>query len=501
MKQKYKIDSEHETIKPQYYKKDGKNVYVDFGKCFNTDSEKLNMFKISKSAYSKNLESTCRYSNIFFKEYDKDKEFLTGLLYIKYQIDNKDLNYMYSTFLYDISEYLLTDSVIEKIFAMVEDYYIIDLTPTDDIKNLNLYALQFTNDHGKALMALSIAYKLTIPVVCHYYSIYAEIMAVYNKARKLPQLTLKDYLYNTFISFFPLFQGEGELFNKVLSTVNSHLTATANSEKILWARARNKKITPTIYSDKLVEAVIVDLLPKAMFSKNLIFLIQVAIPYQIKTMLLAKDKYDYSEISTSIKNDELSGLEKMEANSARISDLDVIISSINIKDSLKKIQKKFNIYVDKDEIKWYKDNLNTFIFSDIVLQFFAKYFGGYYDLNSISKKDYIKLLIIFKKIMASLGFVYIHQIMSGNLSKAIKRRKISNKQLAKIETSARFVKMMEQYTQAISSENNPIIKTIAMLINTAIEYCDYDNPDMNGTLIEADIEIISDEYVRFLKLL
>ena len=95
--------------------------------------------------------------------------------------------------------------------------------------------------------------------------------------------------------------------------------------------------------------------------------------------------------------------------------------------------------------------------------------------------------------MSSMGFVYIHQIMTGNLSKLVKRRKISNKQLKKIEKSKRFSKLMEQYSHGINPENNPILRNIAMLINTPIEYCDYDLQNMEGELINADIEIVADE--------
>lgn len=498
----YDIDSEREIIHPALYKKDGKNIYVAFDKCFNVDNiTNLNTFIITKNAYSKNIDCTCRYSNIFFKVYDTDKEFLSALLVIKYQIDNKTVHYPLASFISDICEYLLSDSIIKKIFAMVNDYYSIDLTPSDEVKNIDLHALQFMNEHGKALMALSIAYKLTIPVVCHYYAVNAESIAELYKVKKLPPLTIKNYLYQIFLSYMPLFQGNSELYNKLVVTVNAHLTATRASEKIMWGRARNKKVTPTTYADRLVEAIIVDLLPKAIFSKNLIFLIQVAIPYQIKQLLLAKDKYDYSDISMNIKNDELSGLEKMETNSARISDLDIIISSLNIEETIKKIQKDYEIYPSKEEVKYYKEHLHNFYFSDIVLQFFSKYFGGYYDLKSISRKNYLKLVIIFKRIMKSMGFIYLHQIMTGNSSKVVKRRKISNKQLNKIKDCPQFKKLMEQYSQGIDPDNNPILRNIAMIINTPIEYCDYDMPDMEGKEIKPDIEITTDEYIRFLKMI
>lgn len=495
------IDSENTEIKPEIYRKNGKNIVVAFDKCFNQGKSDLNNFIITKSAYSKNLDVICRYANTFFKYYDQDNEFLTGLLCIKYQIDDQSIYYSFSRFLSDIAECLFTDNVIKKIFEMVDDYYEIDLSPSDDVKNIDLHALQFLNDHGKSLMALSTAYKLTIPIVCHYYYVNNDRMAELAKIRGENELTIKDYLYQIFASYFPLFQGDSELFNKFAVTVNSHLTATRTSDKTLWNRARNKKLTPTIYTDKLIAAIVVDLLPKAIYSKNFIYLIQVAVPYQIRQTLLAKDKYDYCDISVSSKIDELSGLEKLEATNARISDLDVVIAEVNIKETLKKIERKFDIDISKDELNYYKEHLHSFLFSDVILQFFAKYFGGYYDLKSINKKNYIHLMVIFKSIMKSMGFVYINQIMTGNLSKTIKRRKISTKQLKKIEASSRFQKLMKQYSMGMDPENNAVLRSIAMLINTPIEYCDYENQDMYGTNIIVDIDIAVDEYLRFLKLI
>lgn len=495
------IDSESLNIKPEIYKRSGKNVIVEFDKCFDADKTNLNTFVITRQTYCKKLDEICRYANVFFKYYDTDKEFLTGLLVIKYNIDNINIYYSFRQFISDITEFLLTDSIIGKINKMVDDYYEIDLSPTDDIKDIDLHALQFMNEHGKALMSLAVAYKLTIPVVCHFYSVNSEKMNELNIARGESPLTIKEYLYKVFVGYFPLFQGESEIFNKLVVTVNSHLQATRTSDKVLWARMRNNKITPTTCEDELVSSIVTDLLPKSIFKKNLIFLIQVAIPRQIRTKLLGKDRFEFCDISMSAKTDELSGLEKMEANNARISDLDVVISSLNIDKTIKKIEKKYKIEVTKDEIDFYRTNLNSFVFSEIILQFFANYFGGFYDLKSISKKNYIHILIIFKKIMSSMGFIYINQIMTGNVSKNIKRRKISTKQLNKIAESRRFKKIMKNYSMGMSEEKNSIIYNIAELINTPVEYVDYDHQEHLGEDIKGEFDIIVDEYLRFIQML
>lgn len=499
---KVNLDLETLVVNPSIYKKSGKNVIVEFDKCFNTDKTNLNLFLITKSAYSKKLDEICRYANVFFKYYDQDKEFLTALLIVKYNIDNINIHYSVAMFMKDIAELLFTDSVISKIFKMVDDYYELDLTPNDDIKNIDMHALQFSNDHGKALMALAVAYKLTIPVVCHYYAIYSDKLSIINKARGIKNaMTIKDFLYNIFLSYFPLFQGDSNLYNKLVATAQTHINNTTNSDKVLWNRQKNKKNTPTIYTDKLVSAAVVDLLTKAIFKKNLIYLIQVALPFQIKQLLMGKDKFEYSDISTFAKADELSGLEKMEANSAKISDLDVVLSKLNIDKTIRKIQNKYNIDITKDEIEFYTDNLKDFKFSEIVLQFFSNYFSGFYDLKSINKRNYIRLLIIFKKIMSKMGFVYIHQIMTGNISKEIKRRKVSTKQLKKLESSKRFQKLMKSYSMGIEEDKNSIISVIALLINTPVQYVDYDHPEHLGEDINVDFDIIADEYMRFIKML
>jgi hypothetical protein len=487
---KINIDSESTVIEPAIYKRAGKNaISIAFNKVFDIDKTQLNIFRITKNAYCKNADDICRYANAFLKQYDHDKEFITALLNIKYQIDKPTIYYEYFQFISDVTEYLLSDTMIEKINRMVDDYYEIDLTPTDDIKDVDLHALQFTNEHGKILMALAIAYKLTIPVVCHYYAVNCEKMSEIAKLKGKKNIVIKDYIYNVFTNYLPLFQGNSNIYNKIASTVMSHLTGTRNSDKILWKRAENKKLTPTIYTDKLVAAVIVDLIPKAIFKKNLMFLIQVSIPKQIKTMLLGKDKWEWTDVSMAIRSDDLSGLEKMEASNARLSDLDTILSSLNINKTLSRIKREYNIEIDKDELRYYKENMKNFVFYEFILQFFVNDFGGIYDLKNISKKNFITLMIIFKKIMKKMGFFYLPQILTGNVSRTIKRRKVTTKQLRKIESSYKFRKMMKHYSMGMSIENNTILRNIALLINTPIEFVDYEYPDDYGNIIQVDNDI------------
>ena len=506
------IDTESTDIKPQIYKKSGKSIYVAFDKRFETDKTNLNTFIIQKNAYLKNADSLCKYANTFFKYYDKDNEFLSALLVIKYQIDNKSMQYTYDEFIDDIVNLLLSPSLINKMYKMVDDYYILNLDPSEEIKKIDLHALQFMNIHGKSIMAISLACKLSIPVICHYYAINSHLLNPNAKNdedeesemdKKKKNISIKIFLYRVFCAYFIYLQKNSNLYNKFFATILNHIQSTESSDSVMWMRTRNKGITPTTTMDKIMQSIIVDIIPKAMFSKNIIYLLQVAIPHQIKNVLIAKDDYEYSSISMISESDKLSGLEKVDTNFARISDLDIIIASLNIKKTLKKLKKKAGIKITDDEIKFYKKHLKSFAFSEIIIQFFAKYFGGSYDLKSISRKRFIILIILFKRMMKQMGFIYIHQIMTGNTSKTIKRRKVSNKQLSKIESSKKFQKVMKKYSMAIDANttNNALTYTIASLINTPIECVDYDDIEHLGEIIVADIDIVTDEYLRFIEMI
>ena len=103
--------------------------------------------------------------------------------------------------------------------------------------------------------------------------------------------------------------------------------------------------------------------------------------------------------------------------------------------------------------------------------------------------------------MKDMGYIYIHQIMTGNISSTIKKRRISSKQLKKIEMSYKFQKAMENYSMGMDIENNTTIKVIAALINTPIEYVDYEHDERLNQNIIADPDIVADEYLNFIKLL
>lgn len=459
----------------------------------------LNRFVISRAAYFNKVDHYCKYINFFIKFYDPDKEYLTNLIKIKYQVDSNLLSYPINSFISDVIEYILSDSMIDKINSMVEDEYAIDLSADGSIdEGVDLHALQFTNEHAKSIYAISVACKLTLPILSHYYKVRQHEMIKAAKTLGKKELSIPSYFYAIFLKYFPLFQKDVQLVNKLYVTATLYMN---RQDTGMVERAENKAITKHIQINNSLMTIITELLPKYDFNQNAIKMNHVAFPSIIYNAMNAKDPHVYYEVSMNSSGDEMSGLDTLESNAIKTSDLDFMLNKINIETVIKSLIKRHGLDITKDEIKFYKKNMKFNYFFPKILQFFSSEFGGYYDLRSISKTDFVKLVIIFKHVMTEMGFRYIQHLFTGNLSTKISGRRITSKQMEKIERSPRYQRILKEYSFTIDDPNkNHILDTIAVMFNTPLQYIDYHNVKHNGKDIEIEPDIVADEYLRFIGL-
>lgn len=269
---KFKIDSYKLNDKDKVVVRVGRDLLFKFHKHFEEVDKNLNLFKINKQSYYNvdNANHICQYINIFNKFYDDDKEYLNAMINLKYQIDSKSMAYGLDVFIYDVIEYLLSDSMIKKIWKLVNDNYSIDLEASDEPIKEDAQVLQFNNSHGRQVMALSVACKLTIPLVCHYHAKRGVELAKSYHARGDREISDKEYYYKIFCSYFPLFQGDCDLLNKLIATAMMQVSRTVRDDSGMWNRSRNRNLTPTIQIPKLMVSVVNDLLPK--YLNNRVFI-------------------------------------------------------------------------------------------------------------------------------------------------------------------------------------------------------------------------------------
>lgn len=194
---------------------DGKLFILRFDKAFGIPKLGIyNKFFIKKASYEKQLDVICKYMNFFMKFYDDERELVSAYLKIKYAIDREQkFNENNSDQLIDlIYELLFTDSIVNKIYKIVEDNYLDDIESSDSKKYVmekkHLESLEFTNNHIKILLRISFGMKLIAPIMFHYVSF---------NVIKLDKDS--DLIYKFYRKLFDIFSDEVNIYNKLFTYV------------------------------------------------------------------------------------------------------------------------------------------------------------------------------------------------------------------------------------------------------------------------------------------
>lgn len=466
----------------------GKIMVVNFDSLFNV-SDDLNNFFIIKDIYVKKLDLITKYMNYFITYYDPDNEFITAYYKLKFLIDNKERVKKIGEkgFMDAIYRILMTPSMVDKIKRMVEDNYTIKLS-SDNGKNYNK-SLEFNDEHGKILLMISTSIKMMIPLITHF-----------SKSRKIKK---PDY-FKFFERLFTLFNKDINIYNKLYLTIQTRVLRNYNINKVTW---QQKEILngfdPSEFIDIILkDRIIVDALFKYKFDESVHSFNIAVINNQLKFFL--QDKYDFIPklIGYEKDMDGLSSIDKLVMNMSKIDESLIILSEINIKNTINKIKERYNIVVKKDEINFYMENhrINKFLMQ-IVHAYYAKFFEGYNDLMMLTKSQYIELLIILKKKLIFDNFQYLPQIITGNIQTRLNSRVIqNNKFISRIESSALYKELIEDKFAAVIElkGENIIINLLSNIINTKFTFVDYVMQDKLDEVIDINQNALSDEFLKFL---
>lgn len=472
---------------------DGKLVIIPFDKLFKKDKIKtFNSFVIKKESYVNKLERIVHYINYFVKFYDTNQELLLAYLKLKYMVDNKKAKINQRTFIKIMYSILFTDSIKAKITQMVDDNFYID--PGAGKKPGAVYneALEFTAAHAKVMLKISISMKLMVPILFHF------INASNNGDKTLRLYSFYENL------FHGMYDPEINIYNKLWITAMAKINVNFIVHRPSWEQREIVGMDPLLYLDSLLkDKLISETMFKYNFNNNIISFNSVVLDKQLGFFLSEDYKQNRVELTSKKDPDSgLSGLDKLEMNLTKIDESASVMSDLNIKSTIKKIKKKMNICIPKEEIEFYIDNHKMHKFqTQLVFYYYAKYFNGYRDLNLLTRKQYMKLLVLLKRRLQIQGNVYLPQILSGNIENRINTRTIQNtKFLTKIENSSVYQSLIADKFSTLNDLNksNVIINLLSTILNTSFTIADYDNLDKTGEVLEINPDILSDEFLNFL---
>lgn len=426
----------------------------------------------------------CNYVNFWLKYYDVEKEYLLAYAKIKMQVDYDTL-YDKEMFKYDIKRLLLTPMTLWGVNRMVEDNYSIALKYQSYMEP----SLQYSDKHGKIMMAMSLVMNMLIPIVVHYVYIHnldanSFLLEIYDIVLGLSNVDISSKLYDT-------------CYTNISKNVSKHGD--------LWGMQDIRGINATTHSMHCVDNIILDIMPKYAFSGNLVSLNSTSIKNSLKYKITdVPYEYDFVSFSSSANGDEdnNSEFDKYESYLVVQNEGFLIQNRVNSKESMKEICMRFGPFIN-DEVQYYRyvltsdggDVRNTFQ-QTLISNLFFKYFGEPASFRNINSDDYIKLMIAAKRLLITNGMIILPYVISSKINTIQNRKSINKKEFVKLEADPSFSKIMQMYQSAKIREF--IISLYATIISSEFCAIDFFDNEVDGKIIPIISDIIFTEINNYI---
>lgn len=160
----------------------------------------------------------------------------------------------------------------------------------------------------------------------------------------------------------------------------------------------------------------------------------------------------------------------------------------------------------EDEINFYikklsKDDsftINSFQES-LVFNLYYKYFGDTISIKAINQRDYIKLIIAAKKILESNRLIIMPYIVSSKVKRLITRKSVNKKELSKLQSSPFYKLVLDKYKNP--KIENQILSMIAGILSSEFEIIDFYDDELDGKLVETNIDLLLEEVLMYILLI
>lgn len=218
--------------------------------------DNLNLFVLStKRCYNGDImrEHISKYLNYFEKYYDQDLELAMAVSKIKCNIDLIP-GYTKEQFKYDIERLILSDSICMKAVLMNNDNYALHLDEKK-YKNEKNPSLIYSDRHAKIILWMSLLMNMVITLATHFIYI--------NKIPNANEFLL--WIFNSILNLTDV-----DIYNKFYETSSSNVNRSSKKHERLWNRQDIRGKDPVTHSLESVQNIILNIMPKYSYEKNII---------------------------------------------------------------------------------------------------------------------------------------------------------------------------------------------------------------------------------------
>ena len=218
--------------------------------------------------------------------------------------------------------------------------------------------------------------------------------------------------------------------------------------------------------------------------------------------------YEIDSEETSKDSDEsLSHAEAMEMAMYKRDESAAMIADINSDYVMKDIRKWYKAFnISEEEFNFYYENfypneINQSLFND----FYAGKFKDPYAVTNLNRADTVYLLICMKKAFQTYKMYHLAQACTAKVFKKYKENVIKNsKYMEEITTSDIYKEIVSKkysYIMELGMKDNPLLKTLASIVNSTFTLVDYDKSINEYQLEHLDRAAIANEYLLFLSII
>ena len=455
------------------------------------ENNPIGMFSFN-GKYKRQTDLICNHLNYFVKFYDPDKLYTTALFKVKTLLDSREGDLSERSFIDLLYNTVITEPILEQVNALVE---LNNRRSIENEVNTAKYGKEasFTDEHNAILYRMAMCSNLIIPLIVHYL----------NRFKKQTKSFLIDYYFD------PLFDicGKGvNLKEKIFRFIlNESKTSEKRDAQIWHQRELIGEYDPISFAEMRLKNIISNIIPKLDYTENSHNIALIRSTVQRDYKMFTKETYKLfpSEISDERDSDDsLSQQDKMEMSMLRTDLTDIVISTVNKETVLNNLQQSLKVEISDEEIRFYKKYYKPTDFQmELIKLYFAKYFNGFSEMESLSSEQFVRLVILMKYKMQSQGYKYMQHLIVGQmLDKMTNKSMRSIKFVDKIEQSDRYKRLVEKKYSKLLKLKGPrvILDILSIILKTKFTFVDYRNQDLLGRTIDIDEDLVSDEFLLFL---
>lgn len=507
---------------------EGQKFIVHFEKFFGVHGEKMkkfNEFIVKKPSFEEYLALNTSYINYFINKYDPENDLVMGYLKMKYLMDEKkafderNLTQLIDT-LYGV---FFSDRVCDKIKQMVDDNYLDDIESGENpYKSSKKYmkSLEFSNEHIKILLRISIGMKMACPIIYHY------LITNHIRPTAVTEKKGENIIFYIYRPLFDLLTDPGvNIFNKLYVYIESKVNDSAYHNEKMFTQREILGDDPALVTERFIKTrLIVDNMLKYRFnatwnpktkkySENIIGFNKTIIGQQL--FYFRKERYGktMTEMTNTRNSEGLSASDKMEMNLTKIDAGIIHMAEINMELTLKELRNRIAVPISEEEIAYYrKYHYPSDYQVQLIRSIFADFFASYRDEHLIDRREYNILIITLKKrLLLQSGNepdqaatnVWLPYILTGNVEGHISNKLIRNTTLMQeIEADPIYNYLIhKKYVELEARKPGTIKDIISTLISTKFTYVVYEDHSLLGQPIIAPPVQLAAEILQFLKMI